>query len=150
MPDGHVNKCKECNKKDVRENRHAKNDYYNAYDRIRSQLPHRKENNRKRSRRSRKNGNGLVNNEKYLSKFPKRRSAHIAVGNAIRDGKLIKQPCFVCGKVEVEAHHPDYDQPLEVVWLCIQHHKEVHKKYDRDKDIEFISLVKDGSIQTAE
>lgn len=31
MSDGHVNKCKECNKKDVRENRAEKADYYNEH-----------------------------------------------------------------------------------------------------------------------
>lgn len=35
MPDGRVNKCKECNKKDVRENLHKKKKYYAKYDRKR-------------------------------------------------------------------------------------------------------------------
>lgn len=32
MPDGYVNKCKECNKKDVRENYSKKREYYRDYD----------------------------------------------------------------------------------------------------------------------
>lgn len=35
MPDGRVNKCKECNKKDVRENFAKKREYYNNYDKER-------------------------------------------------------------------------------------------------------------------
>lgn len=48
---------------------------------------------------------------------------------ALKAGRLIKKPCSVCGVTEkVEAHHPDYDYPLEVVWLCRQHHYEKHGK----------------------
>jgi hypothetical protein len=35
MPDGTVNKCKQCNKKDVKENRELKSEYYLDYDRNR-------------------------------------------------------------------------------------------------------------------
>jgi hypothetical protein len=49
--------------------------------------------------------------------------AQTAVGNAIRDGKLIKQPCQVCRSEDVEGHHEDYSKPLEVEWLCSRHHK---------------------------
>ena len=48
------------------------------------------------------------------------------VKQAVVRGKLVKLPCLVCGKAEVEAHHPDYDQPMSVVWLCRQHHREIH------------------------
>jgi hypothetical protein len=44
--------------------------------------------------------------------------------NAVRS--LKKQPCVICGKKETQAHHPDYKQPKNVVWLCIQHHKQIH------------------------
>ena len=61
---------------------------------------------------------------------------------AIKVGKLVRAPCVVCGEDLVEAHHPDYSKPLEVVWLCHTHHLEVHGKVDPDakKDVA-ISVV---------
>jgi hypothetical protein len=50
-----------------------------------------------------------------------------AVKYALKTGKLVKTACQVCGKVEVEGHHPDYSRPLDVVWLCKEHHMEIHK-----------------------
>ena len=54
--------------------------------------------------------------------------ARIAVGNAIRDGRLFKQPCEVCNNPKVEAHHDDYTKPLAVRGLCKQHHEDLHHK----------------------
>lgn len=45
-----------------------------------------------------------------------------------RLGKLVKQPCEICGETKVEAHHDDYSQPLAVRWLCRPHHREHHNK----------------------
>lgn len=44
---------------------------------------------------------------------------------AIRTGKMIRQPCQVCG-AKAQAHHTDYSRPLEVQWLCSVHHGEAH------------------------
>ena len=38
-----------------------------------------------------------------------------------------RQNCW-CGKIG-EAHHPDYSKPLDVIWLCSEHHAQVHKSY---------------------
>lgn len=35
MPDGHVNKCKECNKRDVRKNHSLRTEHYREYDKTR-------------------------------------------------------------------------------------------------------------------
>lgn len=35
------------------------------------------------------------------------------------------QPCIICGG-KAERHHPDYSQPLNVIFLCRSHHKKVH------------------------
>ena len=49
-----------------------------------------------------------------------------ALRYAIRTGKVVKLPCQECGVQEVEAHHPDYSRPLDVVWLCKEHHMGIH------------------------
>lgn len=54
-------------------------------------------------------------------------SAHIAVQYAIKIGKLVKMPCEVCGEEMSEAHHDDYNSPLEVRWLCKKCHTEWHR-----------------------
>jgi len=34
-------------------------------------------------------------------------------------GKLIPEPCQVCGATEkIEMHHEDYAKPLDVQWMC--------------------------------
>jgi hypothetical protein len=56
---------------------------------------------------------------------PEKLTARSRVSSAVRDGRLIKRPCVTCGAIKVEAHHPDYSRPLEVIWLCSQHHREL-------------------------
>lgn len=41
---------------------------------------------------------------------------------AVRKGQIEREPCEVCG-AEAEGHHDDYTKPLEVRWLCKEHHK---------------------------
>lgn len=69
----------------------------------------------------------------YSKRNPKVRSAQVAVGNAVRDGKLFKAAaCDTCHTegCYVEAHHCDYNKPLDVVWLCDDCHKAWHKHND--------------------
>ena len=67
----------------------------------------------------------VLNKDVWRKKFPERKNAHAKVFRALVSGKLIKQPCLMCGE-SAEAHHPDYSRPLDVVWLCQTHHKQVH------------------------
>lgn len=48
------------------------------------------------------------------------------LNNAIRDGKVKRGKCFVCGSLDAHGHHTDYSKPLDVVWLCSEHHGCVH------------------------
>ena len=46
----------------------------------------------------------------------------------IKAGILKKQPCEVCGEIKVQAHHPDYNRPLLIIWLCLKHHRLLEKE----------------------
>ena len=102
--------CRECWKAKVREHRSQNIDRIQAYDRSRGSLPHR-----------------VAARMGYAKTDADKRHAHTTTSNAIRHGKLVKMPCEVCGSVNVEAHHDDYNQPLAVRWLCVTHHAEHHK-----------------------
>lgn len=108
MADGHLGKCKECNKKDVRENYRNKHGHYLSYEKGRSAS-------RKEYRRERF--------EIYCLLNPIKRTARCAVSNAVRDGRLTKYPCHICGDPKSEAHHANYSKPLDVEWLCRTHHR---------------------------
>jgi len=77
---------------------------------------------------------------KYRENNQDKHKAHGMVNNAIRDGKLTAKPCERCQSIYmVEAHHPDYSKPLDVIWLCDPCHKEEHKrlrKIEREKQKE--------------
>lgn len=56
------------------------------------------------------------------SEFPDKYKARYSVNNALATGKLLKEPCMICGSSLTEAHHPDYSKPLLVEWYCRQCH----------------------------
>lgn len=108
--DGRSGKCKECTKKDVRANRRENIEKYRAYDRERG------------------NRQPVEYLKSYRESYPNKYKATNMVNNAIRDGKLFKEPCEVCGSEDsVHAHHDDYLKPLNVRWLCAAHHSQWHK-----------------------
>lgn len=45
---------------------------------------------------------------------------------AVKTGKIKRQPCNKCGDLKTHGHHHDYSKPLDVIWLCSMHHKEIH------------------------
>ena len=53
--------------------------------------------------------------------------ARLAVSHAIREQRLVRQPCEVLGcGARAQAHHHDYSRPLDVSWLCPPHHRQYH------------------------
>ncbi len=126
--DGHVNKCKECNKKDVSLNYRKNIQHYTQYEQKRAILPHRVQARKIYS----KTEGGIKSHKKaqvkYRTNNPEKYKAANVVNNAVRDNRLHKQPCFICGKIKVHGHHYDYNKPLSVIWLCPEHHNWMHKR----------------------
>lgn len=91
MPDGHVNKCKECNKADNNANRLLKSDYYKEYDRNRSSNPDRVMGRAKYAASEAGKASRILACKRYKESNPKKRAVHIKTGNAIRDGYLSKK-----------------------------------------------------------
>lgn len=71
----------------------------------------------------------LANGQRMIKKFPEKNFARYTLRNAVRLGKIQKQPCEICGDPKVEAHHDDYNKPFEVRWLCRQHHCELEGRW---------------------
>lgn len=63
------------------------------------------------------------------TKYPEKFKARQIMGNAITNGDLVRKPCVVCHNPKSQGHHPNYNEPLKVIWLCISHHKDIHRKY---------------------
>ena len=115
MKDGHYGKCKACYKDYARKYRKKNIEHIREYDRNRGHLGKRKKLRAATTRRRRKEVVGY-------------QQSHSKVANAIRTGAL-KRPlyCECCGKIgRVEAHHENYNRPLEVIWLCPVCHRNYH------------------------
>jgi len=97
--DGYRARCKDCSKEDFNEY-NKKTGYANRYMREHSQRPAVK----------------IKNIARWFTR------------DKVRRGKLTKEPCAFCGKEQVQAHHIDYREPLIIVWLCPDCHRELHQK----------------------
>lgn len=116
MMDGRLNHCKPCKRAYANKHRDENLDRIRAYDRRRAKEPGRLEHLRQ-------------NVIKQKARYPEKVVARTAVGNAIRDGRLIRCKCERCSEtVGVHAHHEDYSKPLDVMWLCPICHAARHKE----------------------
>ncbi len=53
--------------------------------------------------------------------------AHRMVSEALRKGKLKRKNCELCNSKFTDAHHKNYNKPLDIVWLCRRCHIYIHK-----------------------
>ena len=67
------------------------------------------------------------------AEYRKKERARGMVNKRVQSGKIIKpDKCSKCGKRGyVEAHHDDYDKPLDVTWVCKDCHINIHYSNER-------------------
>ncbi len=63
--------------------------------------------------------------ERYRKSNIEKVRARDIISKRVKRGTLKKELCIVCG-VDAESHHPDYRKPLDVIWLCKEHHSVIH------------------------
>lgn len=72
--------------------------------------------------------NGYKNEINSKLKFPKKNKARILAQKALKAGKIKKHDCAKCGSKKSQMHHPNYNKPLKVIWLCALCHTKMHSK----------------------
>jgi hypothetical protein len=61
--------------------------------------------------------------KKWRQKYPLKTLAHYIARKHYPEAK----PCIIdmCHRIGIR-HHEDYNKPLEIVWICRQHHNDYH------------------------
>jgi hypothetical protein len=121
MGDGHLNKCKACARADSVKQYHGM-----------AEDPEWINTQRQRGRDKYHRLYRRLPRERGVLKAPDplKRKARVALGNAVRDGRVTKpESCQACGEGgRIEGHHTDYNLPLDVMWLCTLCHGKQHRK----------------------
>jgi len=64
---------------------------------------------------------------KTNERLRRRQDASRIISIMRRNGWIDVQPCSKCKSTErIDGHHPDYDRPLDVIWLCRPCHVLLH------------------------
>lgn len=109
--DGLCSRCRDCN---------------NAFKRLDRQL---RPNARERDRRNyyaSEERRKVIRRGAAKSVSPLKTLANRLLHLKIKKGEIIRPTeCSYCGEAygKIEAHHPDYHKPYEVVWVCVRCHR---------------------------
>lgn len=61
---------------------------------------------------------------KAREKYPEKIKARHLANDYLDNGRCIREGCNIVG----EKHHPDYNKPFEIIYLCGNHHKDEHER----------------------
>lgn len=114
--DGLYNRCKKCHQRATNKFRIEHKELYRQYE----------------VKYYEESGMGVYTRQKYYKQIKARQ----IINNALVAGTMVKYPCVVCNDIKSEAHHEDYDKPLEIWWLCKKHHMLRHKTIKEDYNVE--------------
>lgn len=122
MADGHLSFCKTCKKSEARTNygENITDVEWLKEERLRCRI---KMDAYRKSGRAKPTTQAA--REAWAKKNPEKIRAQRLANYAIRIGHIKKRKvCSKCGAdgKRMEKHHPDYDKPLDVVWLCATCH----------------------------
>ena len=128
MADGHLNKCKECQKANSLAAKRANPEKYREISRkyankeevkLKNKIKRGTEKGKEQARKA------FIN---YIEKYPKKYKAVKALHRAVKSGVILRPSiCSECGKEgKIHAHHDNYNYPLVVRWLCDRCHKDWH------------------------
>jgi len=128
MKDGHLNKCKDCAKSDIKNNyrRLVKDPLWVLKERERCRI---------KSSIARKNGKcskvSYATQQAWRVRNRQKSRAHNSAAKAVKKNLIVpKQECESCGAtgIKLQKHHEDYSKPLDVTWLCSVCHGIRHRK----------------------
>lgn len=140
--DGLYQKCKDCTLKEPSRKKAVKK--YKSSDRYKEK---RKKHDKKYFESELGRQAQLRNRKKVQPKNELKSKIRRKTQYLVDIGKIKKMPCNVCGKEKSEAHHLDYIDPLNIVWLCSKHHKEWHRRgavyYVNQEEVDMIYPLQD-------
>jgi len=74
------------------------------------------------------------NRHKYFYKRKKKKiDARQLISRMKILDKIKSKNCVFCGEEKTETHHPDYDKPKFVYWMCNQCHSTLHRILKKTK-----------------
>ena len=140
MKDGHLNKCKDCCKKQSLERRKNKLESIKEYDRNRPNKEERNINNKKRLISMKKENPDKYYELKrkvaknYRESNREKLRAEGKLDYAVSTGKINRpEECSICHKKCIpHGHHYDYSKPLDVIWVCEVCHAKLHAKIRKE------------------
>lgn len=124
----YFSKCRSCVQQDQKEKRKTNYELIRSYEKkssSRAGVAEAKKEYRKSERGKDSRAKGV---KKWRARNPLKAEAHWKLNEAIRWGRILKQPCIICGSEKSHGHHEDYSLPLDVVWYCHTHHVARHKE----------------------